>query len=350
MKDVRPEGRPPTDTPANHGGSTGVTVQLKERLRGATFAQGEAALAPVQHKGGGGTTQSAGSIYNIAAIDQATFSGDGPIQVGSVDELTVPRALFDASPSLRGATAAARSGGGGAAEAKGGGQALVGKRYEISQIGRGAVVSAGSITAGKVGEVAGKKSGPVQKKGDGPAKGDVHTLAQRGTESPSGALPHQAAIQRSFGRFDVGGIEAHTGGPAREAAEGMGARAFATGHHVVFGGAPDLHTAAHEAAHVVQQRAGVQLAGGVGAAGDPYERHADLVADAVVRGESAEPLLASGPSGGGGGPAVQRAPEKPAAKGSQVADKIYNIQRVNDATMKGQGPIRFDRIARLTVK
>jgi hypothetical protein len=56
-------------------------------------------------------------------------------------------------------------------------------------------------------------------------------------------------------------------------------------------GAPDLHTAAHEAAHVVQQQAGVQLKGGVGAVGDSYELHADAVADAVVQGKSAEGLL-----------------------------------------------------------
>lgn len=71
----------------------------------------------------------------------------------------------------------------------------------------------------------------------------------------------------------------------------MGARAYAMGNHVAFGIQPDLHTAAHEAAHVVQQRAGVSLSGGVGQAGDAYERHADAVDDRVVAGESAEALL-----------------------------------------------------------
>jgi hypothetical protein len=87
----------------------------------------------------------------------------------------------------------------------------------------------------------------------------------------------------------------------------MGAEAFATGHHVAFAGAPGLHTAAHEAAHVVQQAAGVHLAGGVGQAGDAYERHADAVADRVVRGESAEALLDDmvGRGGAGGPAAVQ---------------------------------------------
>jgi len=92
----------------------------------------------------------------------------------------------------------------------------------------------------------------------------------------------------------------------------MGAQAFATGNHVAFAGTPDLHTAAHEAAHVVQQRGGVQLKGGVGEVGDAYERHADQVADRVVAGENAQDLLdqhapaggasSSGSAGGGKGP------------------------------------------------
>lgn len=82
-------------------------------------------------------------------------------------------------------------------------------------------------------------------------------------------------------------MNAHVGGQAAAATESMGAQAFATGDQVAFRGAPSLHLAAHEAAHVVQQRAGVQLAGGVGREGDPYEQHADQVADLVVQGKSA---------------------------------------------------------------
>lgn len=78
----------------------------------------------------------------------------------------------------------------------------------------------------------------------------------------------------------------------------MGATAYATGNHVAFGGASDLHTAAHEAAHIVQQRACVHLQGGVGKAGDAHEQHADAVADKVVRGESAERLLDAYAGGG----------------------------------------------------
>jgi hypothetical protein len=132
---------------------------------------------------------------------------------------------------------------------------------------------------------------PVQRKEVGGASTDVHDAAQRGISGPATRLPHLDLIQRSFGRFDVSSIQAHTGAEAQHAARDMGAAAFATGNHVAFSGAPDLHTAAHEAAHVVQQRSGVHLKGGVGEANDVHERQADAVADAVVAGRSAESLL-----------------------------------------------------------
>ena len=89
----------------------------------------------------------------------------------------------------------------------------------------------------------------------------------------------------------------------------MGAQAYATGNHVVFGaGGQSLRTAAHEAAHVVQQQKGVALSGGVGIVGDPLEQHADAVADCVVQRKSAESLLDE-VSGHGGGSAVQMSPD-----------------------------------------
>ena len=104
-------------------------------------------------------------------------------------------------------------------------------------------------------------------------------------------MPYAAQIQAAFGSHDVSGIQAYQGGDAAAASKDIGARAYATGDKVAFGESPDLHTAAHEAAHVVQQRAGVSLKGGVGQSGDTYEQHADAVADLVVQGKSAEGLL-----------------------------------------------------------
>ncbi len=134
----------------------------------------------------------------------------------------------------------------------------------------------------------------------------VDAAARLGTSGGGERLPFGDVIQRAFGRHDVAGIVAHADAPAAAGARAMGARAFATGNHVAFDGAPDLHTAAHEAAHVIQQRAGVWLKGGVGAVGDTYERHADAVADAVVAGRSAEALLDGFVGAGAGGGGVQR--------------------------------------------
>lgn len=143
---------------------------------------------------------------------------------------------------------------------------------------------------------------------------DVHRAAAAGVATGAGPLPHLERIQEAFGGHDVTTVKAHVGGPAADAAEAIGAEAYATGDRVAFEGPPDLHIAAHEAAHAVQQRAGVQLKGDVGEAGDRYEQQADAVADAVVRGESAEALL--GPVRGGRGVAgVQRKPATDATAG-----------------------------------
>jgi Domain of unknown function (DUF4157) len=129
---------------------------------------------------------------------------------------------------------------------------------------------------------------------------NTHRLADHGMSGTGGALPHFEAIQRSFGpEHDLSGVRAHIGGAATEASAGMGAMAYARGNEVAFGEAPSLHTAAHEAAHVVQQRAGVHLKGGVGEVGDSYERNADEIADRVVRGRPAGDLLPN-PGGAGG--------------------------------------------------
>lgn len=119
----------------------------------------------------------------------------------------------------------------------------------------------------------------------------VAEIAGRGVSGPGSPLPYRYRIQASFGRHDVSGARAHHGAAAAVATHELGAKAYTFGNAVAFAGSPDLHTAAHEAAHVVQQRRGVQLKGGIDQPGDEYERHADAVADAVVAGQSAEPLL-----------------------------------------------------------
>ena len=136
---------------------------------------------------------------------------------------------------------------------------------------------------------------PTSRLDEGARRGampDATEIAAGGIAGPAAPLPHADAIQRSFGSHDVTGVRAHVGGAAADAAAGLGAEAFATGNDVAFAGPPDLHTAAH----VVQQRGGVQFAGGLGPADHPFEAHADAVADRVVAGESAEDLLDRSPA------------------------------------------------------
>jgi hypothetical protein len=140
-------------------------------------------------------------------------------------------------------------------------------------------------------------------------------IAGRGVADGGGPLPHLERIQASFGHHDVSGVRSHQGPAASEAARALGAEAFAYGNSVAFGSAPDVHTAAHEAAHVVQQRGGVQLKAGIDQPGDSYERHADAVADAVVAGRSAAPLLDQVSRAGTSGAAVQRKPGDPSTAG-----------------------------------
>jgi Domain of unknown function (DUF4157)/DNA/RNA non-specific endonuclease len=188
---------------------------------------------------------------------------------------------------------------------------------------------------------------PVQRRATGTAPtADLHEAAQHGTSDQGGPLPFLDQIQRSFGKHDLRALRAHTGDRAAAASSAMGADAYAFGDHVAFAGAPTLHTAAHEAAHVIQQRAGVHLKGGVGEAGDAYERHADEVADLVVAGKSAEELLSRGLGGGAGGtgsaaPAVQHRLTKvgdlghPANLSTVKSTTTYDLNQVAPRTMQG---------------
>lgn len=157
-----------------------------------------------------------------------------------------------------------------------------------------------------------RRRAPVQRAATGtapmpPVHEDPFFFAQAGVAGTGGALPFAADLQRAFGRHDLSGVRAHVGGEAAVATHALGARGYALGDAVAFATTPDLHLVAHEIAHVLQQRSGVALAGGLGAPGDPYEHHADQVADAVVRGESVEGLIDAGPRGGDAhAPAIQR--------------------------------------------
>lgn len=182
--------------------------------------------------------------------------------------------------------------------------------------------------------------GPVQRReaSEGTAQ-DVHEAASAGISGDARELPHLDKIQASFGTHDVSSVKAHSDERASAAASSMGASAFATGDHVVFAGTPDLHTAAHEAAHVVQQRAGVHLKGGVGQEGDAYERHADAVADAVVRGESAQSMLdqsVRASSSSTDSPPIQRqaAPAEGTVTRAELNEVVAKMNLINAYSMQ----------------
>ena len=169
---------------------------------------------------------------------------------------------------------------------------------------------------------------PVQRRANGAASSaDVQSTAQAGVAGATSRLPHFDTIQRAFGKHDISGIQAQVGGAAADAAGSLGARAYATGDKVAFASAPDLHTAAHEAAHTVQQSRGAVGFQGLGAADDEHEHHADAVADAVVAGNSAEPLLDS-LNRGAGTTAIQR--KEGHGQGSVGADDLVKSDNLTN--------------------
>lgn len=159
-----------------------------------------------------------------------------------------------------------------------------------------------------IGQTQQASSRVVQRAHVGHARPPANALAvaEQGTAGGGSPMPHADLIQRAFGLHDISTVRAFTGPTADTANRALGARAYAMGEDVVLGQNADLHTVAHEAAHVVQQRHGVDVAGGAGSPGDRYEQHADAVADRVVAGQSAAPLLDSYVFGSSATRAVQR--------------------------------------------
>ena len=133
----------------------------------------------------------------------------------------------------------------------------------------------------------------------------IHATAAQGLNGATRQLPGLDRIQDSFGHHNVSETRVQIGGAAELANKRLGASAYTSGNRIAFKQEPDLRLAAHEAAHVVQQRRGIQLKGGVSTAGDPYERQADKAAEAVVSGRSAEALLDEEPQPATDGAGVQ---------------------------------------------
>ncbi len=122
----------------------------------------------------------------------------------------------------------------------------------------------------------------------------AHHVANKALRGAGRPLTRLDAIQASFGHHDVTGMREVTGSSARQALTLLQAEGFTANGRMAVSATPDLFTQAHEAAHGVQQAAlgsDLRLKDGVGEADDKYERHADAVAEKVLRGESAQELL-----------------------------------------------------------
>ena len=109
-----------------------------------------------------------------------------------------------------------------------------------------------------------------------------------------GAVPHQAQMERAFGR-DLAFVRSHTG--EGEAMGALGAQAAARGSEVAFAEAnPSPWLVAHELPHVMQQQHGgaaaVDRKATVAPSDSAAEVEADRVADRVVAGESAGTISA----------------------------------------------------------
>lgn len=119
----------------------------------------------------------------------------------------------------------------------------------------------------------------------------IHKEALGGFRGSAKPLPHLEMIQKSFGRHALSGIKTFIGGPAGNTNKRMGSTAYTTDESIAFKQWPDLRVAAHEAAHIVQQRAGVPIRDVLDNSAGRYEKEAEAVADSVVHGVSTEHLL-----------------------------------------------------------
>jgi len=145
-----------------------------------------------------------------------------------------------------------------------------------------------------------KKKGTLQRRAsNSEATSEVPPIVHDVLRSPGQPLDAttRAFMEPRFGH-DFSRVRVHSDSRAAESAPAVNALAYTVGSHVVFGAgqyAPQSALGkkllAHELTHVVQQRSGIHLENDVGKPGDAYEQHADAVADRVVLGLKAEPLL-----------------------------------------------------------
>lgn len=159
--------------------------------------------------------------------------------------------------------------------------------------------------------------------GDGAS--NAEKAAAAGISTPTTDLPFREQLESSFGA-DLSHIQAHKGAGASAACRALGAHAYATGNHVVFGSEdPNLFQVAHEVAHTFQQNGGIRKYAMVGERGDPFEHQADAAATQVVSGQRVDVASLTGRSSST--PHIQRdtggAAQPAAANAAPPAPRSY---------------------------
>jgi hypothetical protein len=148
-------------------------------------------------------------------------------------------------------------------------------------------------------------------------------------------------LERGFGA-DLSGIRVHQGDAATRTARAVGARAFATGTHIVLGAGEsprDIDLMAHEVTHVLQQGGPAVQPFTRGAAGGFFEREAQHAAAVVA---------------GGGAVGVAPVAGVPAVQGLGVSDALdFFAERANAVPgfrmftiVLGVNPINMSRVER----
>lgn len=146
---------------------------------------------------------------------------------------------------------------------------------------------------------------------------------------------------------DFSDVRIHDDSGARASADGIGARAYTAGHHVVIGeGGADRHTLAHELTHVIQQSQGPVAGTDTGDGfrmsdpADRFEREAESNARRVMRGpvpraRETEPATQSATQRAPGGSvqrwAAQQAPNQEAMQVS--AGGLFAVPAVSPSSV-----------------
>ncbi|MGB8908522.1 MAG: DUF4157 domain-containing protein [Candidatus Cybelea sp.] len=135
-------------------------------------------------------------------------------------------------------------------------------------------------------------------------------IARQGVSGEPSPFPHLAEIQRSFGGlFDLRTARAHIDPAAVRSSQSLRAQAYTVGSDVAFAEPPSLETAAHEAAHVAQNRGNRAPTCGISRSGDFREAAAETIARRAASGASAADLVSRQSPGNGARIQRQEAPE-----------------------------------------